>query len=135
MVSDVLMSIQPRYAEAIFDGIKTVELRRRRPSFARGARVLVYSSSPHRRLQGTFDVGGVLAADPESLWLRVEGRAGVDRSTFDAYFHGCSIAYAIEIENPRRIAPAELGIRPPQSYLFLRRREPRHRRLLRLAEA
>jgi predicted transcriptional regulator len=135
MVSDVLMSIQPRYAEAIFNGIKTVELRRRRPSFSRGARVLVYSSSPHQRVQGTFDVGGVVTAAPDSLWRRVGSRAGIDRATFDAYFDGCATGYAIEIENPRRITPAELGIRPPQSYLFLRRRVPRHRRLLRLAKA
>ena len=54
MVTDVLMSIRPIYAEAIFDGIKTVELRRRRPSFVDGTRVLVYSSSPHQKLLGTF---------------------------------------------------------------------------------
>lgn len=135
MVSDVLMSIRPRYADAIFSGAKTVELRRRRPSFARGARILVYSSSPSRRLQGTFVVSGVIAGDLDSVWAQVKSRAGVDRSAFDAYFAGCTAAYAIEIENPQRIAPAELGMRPPQSYLFLRRREPRHRRLLRLAEA
>jgi predicted transcriptional regulator len=135
MVTDVLMSIRPSYADAIFDGTKTVELRRRRPSFTQGARVLVYSSSPHKKLKGTFEVGGVIATDPETLWDLIGGRAGIDRTGFDEYFCGCSAAYAIEVENPRLIEPTPLGIRPPQSYLFLRRREPRHRRLLRLARA
>lgn len=135
MVTDVLMSIRPMYADAIFDGTKTVELRRRRPSFKSGARVLVYSSSPHQQLQGTFEVAGMVSASPESLWEQVGSRAGVDRPTFDAYFAGCTVAYAIEIANPRRIKPAKLGMRPPQSYLFLRSREAQHRRLLRLAEA
>lgn len=133
MVTDVLMSIRPVYAEAIFDGTKTVELRRRRPSFVDGTRVLVYSSSPHQKLQGTFEVGGILADEPHVLWEEVGERAGVDRQVFDAYFAGCAVAYAIEVKNPKRIKPTRLSIRPPQSYLFLRSRERRHRSLLRLA--
>lgn len=133
MVTDVLMSIRPIYAEAIFDGIKTVELRRRRPSFVDGTRVLVYSSSPHQKLRGTFEVGGILADEPRVLWEEVGERACVDREVFDAYFAGCPVAYAIEVKNPKRIKPTRLSIRPPQSYLFLRSRERRHRSLLRLA--
>jgi predicted transcriptional regulator len=135
MVTDVLMSIRPVYADAIFAGTKTVELRRRRPSFSEGSQVLVYSSAPHRRLQGTFEVGGVLAEEPNALWRRVSKQAGIDKETFDAYFAGCSAAYAIEIKNPKRIEPTRLSIRPPQSYLFLRPRERHHRRLLQLAHA
>lgn len=135
MVTDVLMSIRPVYADAILDGRKTFELRRRRPSFARGTRVLVYSSAPHQKLQGTFEVGRVLADEPDALWNEVGDYAGIERDAFDAYFEGCARAYAIEVENPKRIKPARLSIRPPQSYLFLRSRERRHRQLLRLARA
>jgi predicted transcriptional regulator len=133
MVTDVLMSIRPVYAEAILDGTKTFELRRRRPSFAQGTRVLVYSSAPHQRLQGTFEVGRIIADEPDALWERLGDRAGIDRDLFDTYFDGCSTAYAIEVKKPKRIKPARLSIRPPQSYLFLRSRERRHRPLLRLA--
>ncbi len=135
MVTDILMSIRPMYAEAIFAGTKTVELRRRRPSFSKGSRVLVYSSSPSQKLQGTFEVGGVLADEPDALWAKVSKQAGIDREAFDAYFAGCATAYAIEIKNARRIEPTRLAIRPPQSYLFLRSRERRHRRLLQIAHA
>jgi predicted transcriptional regulator len=133
MVSDVLMSIRPVYADAILDGSKTVELRRRRPSFTRGSRVLVYSSSPSQQLKGTFDVGLIHGDEPDVLWEKIGEQAGIDRAGFDAYFEGCAMAYAIEVENPRRIKPRRLAIRPPQSYLFLRSRERRHRGLLRLA--
>lgn len=135
MVSNVLMSIRPVYADAIFAGTKSVELRRRRPSFTEGSRVLVYSSSPHRRLQGTFEVGRVLADEPNALWRQIAARGGIERAAFDAYFAGCATAYAIEIRNPRRIEPTRLSIRPPQSYLFLRPQESRHRSLLRLTSA
>ncbi|MEJ7783295.1 MAG: ASCH domain-containing protein [Solirubrobacteraceae bacterium] len=132
-MSDVLMSIRPMYTEAILAGTKTVELRRRRPSFSRGTRILVYATSPDQRVQGAFDVGGVIEDSPEGLWPTIEHRAGVDRETFDSYFSGCDVAFAIEVENPRRIVPAALPIRPPQSYQFLDAEEPRHRGLLELA--
>jgi predicted transcriptional regulator len=135
MVTDVLMSIRPVYSNAIFDGSKTVELRRRRPSFSPGTRVLVYSTSPDQRVQGAFEVRGVIADAPDALWAAVQHRACVDRQTFDAYFAGCETAYAIEVENPRRIQPVPLPMRPPQSYQFLSPQEPEHRDMLRLASA
>lgn len=135
MVTAVLMSIKPAYADAIFEGLKTVELRRKRPSFAVGTTILVYSSSPNRALEGAFESGDVLALPPSKLWRKVSSQAGVDRATFDAYFDGCDIGYAIEITNPRRIKQARLSFRPPQSYLFLRRGRRSHDRLLRFAAA
>lgn len=134
MVNDVLMSIHPEHAEAIFAGTKTVELRRRRPSFGAGTRVLVYATSPTQQVDGVFEVGGVIEGAPAALWRAVKARAGVDRATFDGYFDGCDVAYAIEVVQPRRIEPHALPIRPPQSYQFLRGRERTHRALLQLAE-
>jgi predicted transcriptional regulator len=135
VVSAVLMSIKPTYAEAIFNGTKTVELRRKRPSFEPGTTVLVYSSSPNRALEGAFETGEVIALAPRLLWRKVSRRAGVDRATFDSYFDGCDLAFAIEVINPRRIKKSRLTFRPPQSYLFLRRGRRSHERLLRFAAA
>jgi predicted transcriptional regulator len=130
---DVLMSIRPQYAEAILSGSKLYELRRRRPSFGVGSRVIVYSSSPDQRLLGTFEAGTIHEADPDALWKLVRGQAGVDRQTFIAYFAGCDVAYAIEVRAPQRLEPAPLRFRPPQSYLFLRCGRRGHRRVLRWA--
>ncbi|HTD09529.1 MAG TPA: hypothetical protein VK680_11615 [Solirubrobacteraceae bacterium] len=130
---DVLMSIRPAYAEAILSGSKLYELRRRRPSFGAGSQVVVYSSSPDQRLLGTFMAGAIHEAEPAVLWKLVRGKAGVDREAFVAYFEGCSIAFAIEVRSPQRLEPAPLRFRPPQSYLFLRHSQRRHRRVLRWA--
>ena len=135
MADGVLMSIRPQFAEAILDGRKTVELRRRRPSFAEGTTVLIYSSAPDRHVLGSFVAGAILAAAPSELWGRVNERTGISRDVFDEYFAGCDYAYAIEILNPKRINATRLRIRPPQSYLFLRRGDRRHRTLLQLATA
>lgn len=135
MVTDVLMSIRPVHSEAIFAGTKTVELRRRRPSFPAGTRVLVYSSSPERRVDGAFEVGRVIEDDPGALWAAIGDRSGVDRAAFEEYFAGCQTAFAIEVEKPRRIRPTRLSIRPPQSYQFLRPQHAALRRLLGIAGA
>ena len=135
MPSSVLMSLRPPYADAILAGRKTVELRRRRPSFSPGTTVLIYSSSPDQHVLGTFEAGEVTARAPDQLWPLVRGRAGVTRREFDAYFTGCEMAYAIEVRRPQRVEPAPLGIRPPQSYLFLRGADRRHRKLLTLLAA
>jgi len=132
---DVLMSIRPEYAEAILSGRKTFELRRRKPSFATGSRVIVYSSSPDRQLLGTFEAGRVYEASPQQLWQKVSKRAGISREKFDAYLEGCAFAYAIEVTKPRRLEPQPLRIRPPQSYLFLRPGRTGHRSVLRWAAA
>jgi predicted transcriptional regulator len=129
----VLMSIRPEYAEAILSGEKTVELRRRRPSFPPGTRVLIYSSAPDQKLLGTFEVGAIHEASPQGLWRKVAKRAGVDHETYETYFEGCQTAYGIEARSVRRLKPRQLRIRPPQSYFFLRPDRRAHRPVLRWA--
>jgi predicted transcriptional regulator len=130
---DVLMSIRPQYADAILSGSKRYELRRRRPSFGVGSRVIVYSSSPDQQFLGTFEAGAIHEANPEKLWKLVRAQAGIDRLAFASYFADCDVAYAIEVRSPQRLEPTRLRFRPPQSYLFLRRGRQGHRRVLRWA--
>jgi predicted transcriptional regulator len=126
----VLMSIKPEYVAAIVNGEKTVELRRKRPSFAPGTTVIVYSSAPSQRVEVSFKTGEVHEAAPAALWRKVSKIAGVSKQAFDDYFNGCDIAYAIEVESVRKLRPHDLPMRPPQSYMFLRGAERLHRDIL-----
>jgi predicted transcriptional regulator len=135
MNRDVLMSIRPEYAEAILAGAKTIELRRRRPSFACGTRVLIYSSAPDQKLLGTFEVGAIHEAPPQSLWRKLSKQTGIRRKTYLSYFDGCEMAYGIEVKRVRRLKPKALRIRPPQSYLFLQAGRAGHQPALRWAAA
>jgi predicted transcriptional regulator len=125
------MSIRPRFAEAILDGRKLVELRRRRPPFVPGTLVLIYASSPLRRVVGWFEVGEVVAAAPGALWQQVGGGSSVSRKEFDTYFAGCEQAFAVSIAASGRLRPAKLPIRPPQSWQYLRPADWGHARLIR----
>ncbi len=133
MAEQVLMSIRPRFADAILSGKKTVELRRRKPGFGEGTTVMIYASAPEQKVAGHFAVGSVISASPSELWQRVGQRSGVTKAEFDAYFAGCAVAHAIEIEQPTRLSPSRLAFRPPQSWQYLRQEKRCHQKLLALA--
>src|ERR1035437_3506082 len=82
----LLISIRPRFAEMIFAGSKTVELRRVCPRISSGDLALVYVSSPTKELQGAFEVGKVISATPSVLWRKIGKKSGITRAEFFAYF-------------------------------------------------
>lgn len=94
----LFMSLKPEYANLVFAGLKTVELRRRIASQAENTCVFVYVSSPTMELRGGFQVGRVWSGPPEDVWRSVYELAGVDKQDFDAYFDGQSVAHALEIK-------------------------------------
>jgi predicted transcriptional regulator len=94
----LLLSLKPRYADLIFEGLKTAELRRRIASHIENRAVFVYVSSPTMEIRGGFRVGKVWHGDPEEIWHMVSKLARVDKQDFDTYFEGLSFAYAFEIK-------------------------------------
>ena len=124
----LLLSIRPQYAEKIFSGEKTVELRRTKPSVEAGDLVLVYTSSPCCALTGAFVVASVVTGTPEVIWRKCGSKARIERNAFNAYYEGAKSAFAIAIERAwtfdRPVTLLELrrrmkGFHPPQSYRYL----------------
>ena len=95
----LILSLKPRYADLIFQGVKKAELRRRALARMAGRDVFVYVTSPIMELRGGFRVGEVWTGTPQYIWDKVSESAGVNRDDFDAYYAGQSIAYALEITN------------------------------------
>ena len=82
----ILLSLKPRFAELVFMGEKTVELRRRIASAMKGREVFIYVSSPERMIRGGFRVAEVWSSDPETVWKEVAPKTGVAKSEYDAYY-------------------------------------------------
>ncbi len=125
----VLMSIKPRYADMIFAGTKTIELRRVCPKIGQGDLVLVYVSSPRMALVGGFEVEGVVTATPTDLCRSHLKLSGLTQDAFLNYFEGATKAYGILIGHTWKLEQAtELttlrrrkgGFHPPQSYRYVR---------------
>ena len=76
----LLISIKPKYAEQIFNGEKTVELRRVKTRLTTGDLVLVYVTSPKQALIGYFKVEKVILVENlqdnlQKFWQQVEDSA------------------------------------------------------------
>ena len=95
----LILSLKPRHAELIFKGLKKVELRRRIASQISGRDVIIYVSSPVRKLRGGFRVGRVWEGSPDEVWNSIAQFAAIARQEFDAYFQGQTVAYALEVTN------------------------------------
>lgn len=125
---DLLLSIKPEYADAIIEGRKTVELRRKFPQdVSAGSRAYIYSSSPIQAIIGIAIIERIDRMPLDHLW-RVHGPAScIDRNTFDEYFAGQSSGCAVVLRSVRRLKQpvsrrtmkSSTGVVPPQSFMYL----------------
>lgn len=122
--SVALLSIHPRFAEAIMDGEKRVEFRK--VQFSRTvSHVIVYATSPVMKVIGYFEVSHVEAAPPAELWRKYRDVGGIEHDEFFAYFSGRSsgialhVGVALPLANPLRLEQLGPGLVPPQSFVYL----------------
>ena len=139
----IFLSIRPQHVDKIFEGAKTVELRRVRPKHLRkGALVLVYVPSPIQSLIGAFKVDRVVEESLQKLWEMVHDKAGITREEFDAYYDGVSMGVGIFFSEVWHLSePIELrdlkeqtGFQPPQGFRYATRSELASPRLAELVE-
>jgi predicted transcriptional regulator len=122
---DVLLSIRPHFAERIFDGTKKYEYRKVIFSRADVQKVIIYASSPVKKIVGEFQIAEIIWDKPESIWLRTCISAGVNRDFFLQYFTGKDKGYAINIGYTKRyeapVNPWDVlpEFTPPQSFMYI----------------
>ena len=120
---NAILSIKPKFADKILNGEKRFEYRK--VIFNRRVnKVFLYASYPVSRLVGEFCISKVLCEEPNTLWNMTYMHSGINKSYFDDYFPGRSLAYAIEISTHKRykspINPKNLikDFRAPQSFCY-----------------
>ena len=124
----VVLSLKPRFAEAILAGIKTVELRRTEPKIVVPTRALLYAASPVRALLGTCIITSVKSADLATLWREHGSKVALLHEEVLRYFEGVGVGTALTLAEPRafgrRIPLQDLrtkprSFRPPQSFAYV----------------
>jgi predicted transcriptional regulator len=123
---NVLLSVKPKYAELIMKGLKKYEFRKvvLRDKDAKYA--YVYSSSPVKKIVGTFLIGSIIKDRPSNLWDQLKGYSGMEEDEFLDYFGNREKGFAIEIRDVKRflapLDPKELIPRfvPPQSFCYMK---------------
>ncbi len=122
--TNVILSIKPKYAQAIISGTKKVEFRKK--IFKRPVdKVYIYSSSPSKKLIGFFTFIEVVEDNPKELWNKFQQVGGIDKADFFDYFRDSERGYAIVIDTVEKF---KKGIDPidffenfcaPQSYIYI----------------
>ncbi|MFF4860005.1 ASCH domain-containing protein [Streptomyces rubiginosohelvolus] len=123
----LLLSLHPRFATAILNGEKTVELRRQRVAVPPGTPVIIYATSPTMALTGTARLTGVDAAAPAHIWRRHRSNCGIRKAEYMTYMEGATQASALLLDSPQPLTDAVPlahlrhtgGFHPPQSYRYL----------------
>lgn len=120
----VLLSIKPVFAEKIFSGKKKYEFRRSMFKRAEIKTVVVYASTPVRKIIGEFEIGDILYEDIDSLWQKTQRHSGITEDYFYKYFDKKEQGFAIKIKSFKKYKePVSLkrryGVLPPQSYTYL----------------
>jgi len=126
---NVLLSVKPQFAELIFSGAKRYEYRR--VIFGRSdiKIIVLYATSPLKKIVGEFVIDEIIHDTPESLWTKTSTFAGVEQDYFFNYFLGKEKAFAIGIKDARKyptpLDPQEmlLNFTPPQSFMYLASRK------------
>lgn len=120
---NVILSIKPQYADAIFSGLKKVEFRKF--IFKKDVeKVFVYSTSPIKKIIGYFTFNKIVENSPQVLWEQF-GRIGfIGQEEFFKYFENKNIGFSICIEStyklPISIDPYKKikNFLPPQSFCY-----------------
>ena len=120
---NVLLSIKPKYANAILAGEKQVEFRKK--TFKKEVeRVYIYSSAPEQKIIGYFIIDNIDAAPPEELWKKYNAVGSISKEDFFDYFFEKEIGYSIKIKNFKKFSksknPKDIfeNFVPPQSYMY-----------------
>ncbi|BCP52690.1 hypothetical protein K32_13070 [Kaistia sp. 32K] len=80
---------------------------------------------PVGRFVAEFDISDIIVDEPERLWMRTRGGAGISKDYFDAYFVDRDKAFALSIGEVRcfeqPINPVDVmeNFTPPQSYMYI----------------
>ena len=117
-----LLSIHPKYADAILDGSKTVEFRKRFNE--KVETVVIYSTMPVGKIVGCFDINKVYKEYPRQLWTEFGDKGAISQESFFDYYDNTDNGVALEVKNVRSFdSPLELesiGVKKaPQSYQYL----------------
>lgn len=123
----ILISIKPEFVELIFNGQKTVELRKSLPkALPENAQIIIYASSPTKSIVGRAFVKSIESYEPQTLWEKLGHKTGITFDYFSDYFQGREKGYGIVLDRVEKFsAPLslcflrdKLDFTPPQSFMY-----------------
>lgn len=133
----MLLSIRPKYARAIIEGRKRVEVRRQSVRAEPGATVLLYATSPRRAIVAVASIRSTMRCSADEAWHHHSDALALERQELDDYL-GDGMGSFMTLEDVRELqCPLSLDhlrrnqdFRPPRSYRFVSSLDPEDVRAL-----
>ena len=122
---NVLLSIKPKYVEAIMNGEKRYEFRKTIFRNINTKRVYIYATAPVKKVVGSFLISNIFEDEPEGLWQEFNKFSGLSKAEFFGYFNEKEKGFAIEIDTVEEFEiPIDPWVEipnfsPPQSFYYL----------------
>lgn len=98
----LFISVKPEYVEKIFNGSKTIELRKSIPNVNKDDLIIIYSTSPVMSVIGTCRVKEIISNRPTKLWNDHSNKLGIERKKYFEYFEGKETAVGIILKDVKR---------------------------------
>jgi lj965 prophage protein len=120
----VLMSIKPKFVKQILAGTKLFELRKR--NFKLEVKtVIIYESSPTKKIVGEFIIDKIIRDTPQKIYLDYSEKLGISKKEYFEYFRNINVAYAIKIKKvikyEKELTLSDFNIKKaPQSYQYIK---------------
>ena len=135
MDNAIIISIRPHYADRIFAGDKTLEIRKRGLPHLFGASAFVYATAPVKAIIGGFQIQSVHirevidGASADAAFRAWGGAACIGKTAWDEYLDGYSgWLSALTVKDywttdEPLFASAWRNFKPPQSWRYAKPRE------------
>ena len=120
----LLLSIKPKYVDAILAGTKRVEYRTRIRKDPEVTTALIYRSGDLKKIVAEFTIGGIIEGSPEQVWEQTKEFGGIEKQDYFRYFAYRNKAYAYQICNiviyQEAIPLSSIGIeKAPMSFMYI----------------
>lgn len=120
----MLLSINPEYVEKILDGTKKFEYRKRKCSRNNVDTIIIYATSPIKKVVGEVKIKDVLVDNPTEIWQITNQKSGITKEFFDSYYKNREIAVAYKLGKVTKYKKGksltEYGVmHAPQSFIYI----------------
>lgn len=96
MSKTIFLPIKPNYANSIANGDKKWEFRKKVPKDSVD-NIVVYSSSPEKKILGLVEVLGCVSGTVKDVWNETSSYRGVTKREYDEYFSASKQANAFKL--------------------------------------
>lgn len=117
----ILLPVKPKFSSKILDQSKVWEYRKVLPK-NKVSHIVLYSSSPEKKIRAIIEVESILSGNPASIWSQTKESSGISKEYFNTYFAGRDKAHAFKlgkITPLRPLDPKAVNVKIPQSFCYL----------------